>query len=231
MLLRHAALFVLLPGILAGVVLPAGAALADARQDVMFGAQRCAGIADDRTWLDCFYGAAQPMRAQLGLPPAPANQQRLVPQLAPAYAAPAYPAPTYAPPAYAAPAAPAYAPPGYAAPNYAAPRPAATTANGLPVPPPLPRRRSDGFFGAVLGSSRPVTVNQRMVSWDIGKGGKFVVTLANGEEWEQVQGDTNKVSWRGDASRHVVNVYEGALGTYNMNVSDDSTLYKVHRVN
>ena len=227
MLLRHSALFVLLSGILAAAVLPSGTALADARQDVMFGAQRCAGIADDRTWLDCFYGSAQPMRAQLGLPPAPANQQRLVPQLAPAYAAP-----VYAPPVYAPPAAPAYAAPGYAAPNYAAPRPAvATTANGLPVPPPLPRRRSDGFFGSVLGSSRPVTTNQRMVSWDIGKGGKFVVTLANGEEWEQVLGDTNKVSWHGDASRHVVNVYEGALGTYNMNVSDDSTLYKVHRIN
>jgi hypothetical protein len=223
MRLRHSALFVLLPGILAGAFLPAGAALADARQDVMFGAQRCAGIADDRTWLDCFYGAAQPMRAQLGLPPAPANQQRLVPQLAPAYAAPAY-----APPVYTAPPAQA---PSYAAPTYAAPRPAATTANGLPVPPPLPRRRSDGVFSSMFGSSRPVTVNQRMVSWDLEKGGKFVVTLANGEQWEQVLGDTNKVNWRGDASRHVVNVYEGALGTYNMNVSDDSTLYKVHRIN
>jgi hypothetical protein len=28
-----------------------------------------------------------------------------------------------------------------------------------------------------------------------------------------------------------VNIYEGALGSYNMNVSDDATLYKVHRVN
>ena len=197
----------------------------------MFGAQRCAGIADDRTWLDCFYGSAQPMRAQLGLPPAPANQQRLVPQLAPAYAAPTYAAPAYAPPVYAAPAAPAYAVPSYAAPGNAAPRQAATGANGLPAPPPLPRRRSDGFFGSMLGSSRPITVNQRMVSWEIAKGGKFVVTLANGEEWEQVLGDTNKVGWHDPASRHVVNVYEGALGTYNMNVSDDSTLYKVHRIN
>jgi hypothetical protein len=221
MFLRHSALFVLLSGMLAAAFLPAGAALADARQDVMFGAQRCAGITDDRTWLDCFYGAAQPMRSQLGLPPAPANQQRLVPQLAPAYAAPAYAAPTYAPPA-----APAYAPQ-----NYAAPRPAAKTADGLPVPPPLPRRRSDGFFGTVFGSSKPVTSNQRMVSWRINKDGKFVVTLANGEDWEQVLGDTNKPAWHDPASRHVVNVYEGALGTYNMNVSDDATLYKVHRIN
>jgi hypothetical protein len=45
----------------------------------MSGAARCAGITDDRTWLDCFYGAAQPMRATLGLPPAPPAQIKLVP--------------------------------------------------------------------------------------------------------------------------------------------------------
>lgn len=49
------------------------------REDVLDGAARCAGIADDRTWLECFYGSAQPMRARLGLPPAPAAQTRLVP--------------------------------------------------------------------------------------------------------------------------------------------------------
>ena len=45
----------------------------------MAGAARCAGITDDRTWLDCFYGSAQPMRATLGLPPAPPAQIKLVP--------------------------------------------------------------------------------------------------------------------------------------------------------
>ena len=53
-----------------------------------FGISRCGGIADDRTWLDCVYGAAQPMRAQLGLPPAPASQQELVPPPIPGLAAP-----------------------------------------------------------------------------------------------------------------------------------------------
>jgi hypothetical protein len=53
--------------------------LAAPRDDVLGGAARCAGIADDRTFLDCYYGAAQPLRAKLGLPPAPASQQVLVP--------------------------------------------------------------------------------------------------------------------------------------------------------
>lgn len=57
----------------------AAPAHADTRDDVMAAMQRCAIIQDDRTWLDCTYGAQQMMRAKLGLPPAPAFQQRLVP--------------------------------------------------------------------------------------------------------------------------------------------------------
>lgn len=57
----------------------ASQAWADARSDVLSGIQRCGVIHDDRVWLDCVYGANQPMRAQLGLTPAPEFQQRLVP--------------------------------------------------------------------------------------------------------------------------------------------------------
>jgi hypothetical protein len=49
------------------------------RDEVMAGAARCDGIADNRVWLDCFYGSAQPMRALLKLPPANPAQVRLVP--------------------------------------------------------------------------------------------------------------------------------------------------------
>src|SRR5579864_5044128 len=53
---------------------PAGAAADPTRDDVMLNLQRCSGITDNHVWLNCFYGAAQPMRAQLGLPPAPDSQ-------------------------------------------------------------------------------------------------------------------------------------------------------------
>ena len=53
-------------------------ALADARVDVVSGLTRCANITDDRQWLECYYGAAQPMRAWLGLPPAPQSQLKLL---------------------------------------------------------------------------------------------------------------------------------------------------------
>ena len=65
----------------------------------------------------------------------------------------------------------------------------------------------------------------------VGKNGLFVVTLADGQMWQQDNGDPGVPAWRTPVSRYVVNVYEGALGTYNLNVSDDSNLYKVHRIN
>ena len=49
------------------------------REEVMAGAERCDGIADNRVWLECFYGSAQPMRSLLNLPPANPAQVRLVP--------------------------------------------------------------------------------------------------------------------------------------------------------
>src|ERR1700759_3372358 len=65
-------------GLLTLLALPAAAASDPTRDDVMLNLQRCSGITDNRTWLNCFYGAAQPMRAQLGLPPAPDAQVNLV---------------------------------------------------------------------------------------------------------------------------------------------------------
>ncbi|HEU4551053.1 MAG TPA: hypothetical protein VFS01_15240, partial [Rhizomicrobium sp.] len=60
----------LLPAFAMLAVLPQ-AAKADPRDDVVAGMMHCAVITDDRQWLECYYGAAQPMRARLGLPPAP----------------------------------------------------------------------------------------------------------------------------------------------------------------
>jgi hypothetical protein len=61
-----------------GVVLAPDLAWADAREDVVTGIARCAHLTDDRQWLDCYYGAAQPMRAWLGLSPAPQAQLKLL---------------------------------------------------------------------------------------------------------------------------------------------------------
>ena len=69
-----------IPVLLCGaIVFGAASARADTRDEVLSGIQRCGVIHDDRTWLDCLYGAEQPMRGHLGLAPAPEFQQRLVP--------------------------------------------------------------------------------------------------------------------------------------------------------
>lgn len=74
------------------------------RDDVMAGAAACNRVAGERPWLDCYYAAAQPMRAQLGLS---------VPgQAAPKPASPPVPPPVLAyAPAPPAPAKPAGPPP------------------------------------------------------------------------------------------------------------------------
>ncbi|HVW73805.1 MAG TPA: hypothetical protein VHC39_09210 [Rhizomicrobium sp.] len=66
--------------LIAGVALQPMPVLADAREDVVNGMTRCAALTDDRQWLDCYYGAAQPMRAWLGLSPAPQSQLKLLQQ-------------------------------------------------------------------------------------------------------------------------------------------------------
>src|SRR4051812_22621027 len=62
---------------LASLLLAALPAEARPRDDALAGAFRCAVIGDARAWLDCYYGAAQPVRAGLGLAPAMAAQVKL----------------------------------------------------------------------------------------------------------------------------------------------------------
>jgi hypothetical protein len=69
---------VILAAVLGCGALVPGLALADAREDVVSGVARCAALTEDRQWLDCYYGAAQPMRAWLGLSPAPQAQLKLL---------------------------------------------------------------------------------------------------------------------------------------------------------
>lgn len=102
-------------------VLCASPALAGPREDSLSGVSRCAALPDDRTFLDCVYGAMQPMRAQLGLQPAPVVQQRLVP---PAYSSAS---------SYASPPSAQAAPP---------PVPAQSAPTG---------KDSGGIFGSIFG--------------------------------------------------------------------------------
>ena len=147
-------------------LLTLGARAEPTRDEVMSGAARCAGIADNRIWLDCFYGSAQPMRAMLGLQPAPASQIKLVPP----------PGASYGPPD--------------------APRSAA-------APPP---EKSRGFFGDLLGSTKPQVSNVPMTSYKFARNGTFTVSLQNGQTYRQEESDTVMAKWNRPASSYLVTI-------------------------
>ncbi len=176
-------------GLLACAVLLLQTAMAGAtpRDDMLSGISRCNSIADERTFLDCVYGAADPVRAELGLPSAPQAQIRLVP---------------------APPLKPVALPP---ASNAAQPT------------------QSRGFISRLLGSDKPVTGPQAMRSYAFDAGGTFTVTLNDGEEWRQDDGDIYRAHWTKPASAYVVTVVTGAAGSFNLRVTGEPAYYKVRR--
>ena len=172
-----------------GLVSLALPAMAAPRDDVLYGVSRCGGIADDRTWLDCVYGAAQPMRAKLGLPPAPASQQALVP-----------------PPV-----------PGQAAPSLAAVAP--PTINGRPMTEQeqkdfmdysklstVPRAVLKIFTPTEIKPEPPTTLK----SYKFDAAGYFIVTLANGETWRQDPSDTAHARWNKPAGTYAAQILPNA---------------------
>ena len=213
----------LLPAFAMLAVLPQ-AAKADPRDDVVAGMMHCAVITDDRQWLECYYGAAQPMRARLGLPPAPQSQQQLLQQH---YAgAPVYPV---------TPAAPALAPlvpvpqtQYRPQPQYQAQQQLASRAPS--GPPPMPKSR--GLLADFIGGS-DIVRDAPMQSYSFASDGSFTVTLTDGQVWQQVGDDAgrHRAKWRDPASSMRVTISEGAMRSYNMVVDgNDSVQYKVRRI-
>jgi hypothetical protein len=190
---------------LAGLMLPAMAA---PRDDVLYGVSRCGGIADDRTWLDCVYGAAQPMRAKLGLPPAPASQQALVPPPVPGQAAPAMAA---------------------AAPPMINGRPMTEQEQkdfldykSLSV---VPRSILKVFTPKEI-QPEPAT---SLKSYKFDAAGYFIVTLANGETWRQDQGDTTYARWNKPAGTYAAQIVPTSTSSgYGLKVG--SQLFQVNQM-
>jgi hypothetical protein len=180
-----------------GGVLLSHSAFADTRDEVYARMQRCRAIQDDRAWLDCTYGAQQPMRAKLGLQPAPDFQQRLVPAPSSANAAPVNPGPAYA------------------APVNSAPRSAQTAA----VP-----HRSASFLQVLTGNA-PTVASSPLASVQYDATGAFIVTLQNGQSWHQENMESSdKVRFKIGAQ---VTVKPAAFGSYNLQASDNPHVYKV----
>jgi len=237
----------------------ATAAEARPRDDALSGAFRCAGIANSRQWLDCYYGAAQPVRASLGMPAALAAQVKLA----------------MSPPGggqpqneavrdevmsaaancirvagdrpwldcYYAAATPMRAQLGLSVPQGAlkpVPAPVPQMAYAAPPPPPAiakpsgppPMPRNTGLFNGLFNEAKPIVRGMPMQSYTQDKSGAFTVVLEDGQVWKQADEDEvyHPVRWRKPAAEMLVTIAPGVMHTFNLKIEGESRVYKVRRI-
>jgi len=205
-------------------------AMARPRDEVMINLYRCAAQASIRVWLDCYYGAAQPQRAALGLTPAPQAQVALVTN-SPAPDVPQDLAVRDAVIVAASRCGSVAAERPWLDCYYAAANPARSLLGLAPVAAPAPatlppaRTSHGGMF-----DKQPVKGSGRMASYTFDSNGFFTVVLDNGEVWRQIDGDTTMARWFRKPGFYVVTVTAGALGSSNLGVQGEGRSYKVRRV-
>jgi hypothetical protein len=241
--------------ILPFLLLAAQPAASRPRDDALAGAFRCSVIADSRQWLDCYYGAAQPVRTALNLAPALAAQVRL------AASPPAGGVPRDVAirddvmsaaascnraggdrawlDCYYGAAIPMRAALGLSVPaGAAAPPPVPRMASAAPPPPrpvpsgPPPMPRSGGIFTGLWSEAKPVVKAMPMQSFSFNRAGGVIVTLADGEVWEQVTEDEvyHPARWNKPPQEMLVTISPAVMRTFNMKVEGEYGLYKVKRV-
>jgi hypothetical protein len=237
--------------ILGGVAL-AAPAQARPRDEALSGAFRCAAITDSRQWLDCYYGAAQPVRAALGMPPALAGQLKLA----------------SAPPGgqprdesvrddvmtgaagcnrvagdrawldcYYAAAAPMRVQLGLAKPPAQAAAPLLPQLAYVPPPPrapagPPPMPHNSGLFNGLFNETKPIVRNMPMQSFTLDRKGAFTVTLADGQVWTQSAEDEiyHPARWREAGPNTLVTISPDTMHTFTMVVQGQERIYKVKRI-
>jgi hypothetical protein len=246
--------WILVPAIL-GLAAPAQAR---PRDDALSSTVRCGVIADSRQWLDCFYGAAQPVRAALGLgsalpaqialaasPPSggqPRDEAVRAEVVSAAASCMRMPEDRPWLDCYYAAATPMRAQLGLSAPQAAAriapvpvPAPVPQFASVQPPPkpagpPPMPRKT--GMLAGIFNSPKPVVKNMPMQSLEQDKSGAFTITLADGQVWKQDAEDEvyHRARWHKPASEMEVTITPDAMHTFIMTVGDEGYMYKVHRI-
>jgi hypothetical protein len=220
------------------LVLLAATAEARPRDDAMARAYGCAAQPVTRLWLDCYYGAAQPVRAALGMPAASAAQVRL----SEALSSPGQPADIPLRDAAMTEAARCagvsedrlWLDCFYAASNpvravLALPPLGGSPASNAPQPAPQRPQRTRSFLPGLFGQT-VIEVRAHMVCYGFDAHSKFTITLDNGQTWRQLEGDSGVADWRGPADRYLVTITNGALGSHNLTAKGTSGMFKVERV-
>jgi hypothetical protein len=204
------------------------------RDDVMTQLFHCNGIENDRQWLDCYYGAAQPARASLGLAPALPAQVQLAKSV-PAVAAPVQPSMVRNRVVAAAGGC-------YDQDNdrvwldcyYQAALPLREQL-GLAVP--LSQRgmqssSSDNRQGVQQVAIAPGAgnVTSRMASYSFDTQRIFTVSLENWQVWQQIDGDSRAAFWTKPPRAYLVTIRAGMSGSFILTVRNEDRVYRVRRI-
>lgn len=183
---------------------PDGGVIADTdlRDRVMADVSHCYILPDDRQWLDCYYGAAQPVRGRLGLPPWPQTTAAQLGSARDRENAPLQPKST---------------------------GPASAIFKGSEVDS-LPAQRFGLSAAAPRFAPKVDRIVSRMESYSLDRLRIFTVTLDNGQVWHQLSGDTDYAHWKKPAGSYTALITRGALGSFNFAVKGSPGTYKVERV-
>lgn len=115
------------------------------------------------------------------------------------------------------------------------PAPQARTAYAAPALPAAPPPAAPQPAAEQFGLRKPAPGNNvervvsRMASYRFDRYGIFTATLANGQVWRQLSGDTAYARWSKPAESYVVSISHGLLGSYRFQVKDSPGMFKVRR--
>jgi hypothetical protein len=218
---------------------------ARSRDEVMVNAFRCSAIADDKSWLQCVYGAAQPLRAQLGLTSATPGQLRLA-QSPPTNGTGGGSSTRNIAISAAARCDAIADDRQWLDCYYGAVQPVRTALGLTPAPqasmaqPQIgatishdalsaPSTRQEGWLPGLLVSEKD-QMSAHMTAYQFDSFKHFTVTLKNGEVWRQLPGDGVFAHWRKAPEVYLVTIADGSLGSFNMRVQGEDRFYKVEPV-
>jgi hypothetical protein len=118
------------------------------------------------------------------------------------------------------------APSPVAPPAAARPQPAAPQA---PASPALDNPFAHQQGTASAPSREPSRILSDIQSFSFDTAGKFTVVLANGQVWHQFDADSGNAAFKRH-SRNVAKITHGFWQTYNLQINDQSAIYRVVRL-
>jgi hypothetical protein len=212
---------------------PISVAQARPRDDAMAALYHCSGLQRDGQWLDCYYGAAQPARAALGLKPALPEQIRLAQSALAGLST----RPSDERSRVIAEAGACYTERDdrdWLDCYYRASQPMREHL-GLgeivlrPAPPPPGPLSNFGVTRPVDQGTADRIVSQ-MTSYKFDSHMIFTVTLANGQTWRQIEGDTDAARWKKSPASYLVTIRRGLSGSFILSVRNEPHSFRVQRI-